>query len=80
VKVSVKASSRPDKDAILKRMTELDKHALNSYLTDAEKLIRSASMGDKTAIERLKGEDYRRYEEALIKLIELGRLELKEEK
>lgn len=80
VKNVVRESSFTEKARILEQMAKLDKTALDSYLADAEKLIRSASNGDKEAAARLRGADYRRYEEALIKLIEIGRLKLTEQK
>jgi tetratricopeptide (TPR) repeat protein len=80
LKDAVRESSFTDKAQILEQMAKLDKTAFDSYLADAEKLIRSVSRGNKTAIKRLNGADYRDYKEAVLKLIELGRLRLAEQK
>jgi tetratricopeptide (TPR) repeat protein len=80
LKDAVRESSFTDKAQILQQMEKLDKVASDKYLTDAKKLVRSASGGNKTAIERLNGADYRDYREAVLKLIEFGKLKLVDQK
>ncbi len=73
---TVAASKYPEKEAILKKLKELEVIARSRYLILAEQLVQDASAGDKKALAKLAGDDYRNYNEALIELIRLGRLKV----
>jgi|GEM_PF-3541651 len=70
----VAASNHPDKNAVLRKMTELDESAIKDAREELEQSILRAGDGDRTAIEQLKKDP-----SGLIDLIIEGRLILKPE-